>query len=209
MKCQVKICGITREEDALAAAELGAGLLGFNFWPKSRRYCPPKTALAIRRRLPQSVQVVGVFVNAPREELIQVCDQVGLDVLQLHGDESPEDCANLPKPVVKAIRVTSDMDAKALSGWPVDALLFDSPTSEYGGAGVTFPWEQLAGLEIPRPFWLAGGLSTENVRAAVARLRPDVVDVASGVESAPGVKDRARMAEFIAAVKEEDFGNAA
>ncbi|HZY03634.1 MAG TPA: phosphoribosylanthranilate isomerase [Anaeromyxobacteraceae bacterium] len=199
---RVKICGVTRVEDALQAARLGADALGFNFWPGSKRFLHPAAARAIVDRLPPFVTPVGVFVNQPEEEMRRAAEESGVRVLQLHGDEPPGLCARLPLPVVKAVRVAAPLALTALEAYPVAAFLLDAPSAGWGGSGATFDWSLAEGLAGLRPIILAGGLTPENVAAAARRLRPYAVDVASGVESAPGVKDVARMARFIAAARE-------
>ena len=199
---RVKICGVTRLEDALLAARLGADALGFNFWPGSRRFLAPAAARAMVERLPPFVTPVGVFVNQPEEEILRAAGESGVRVVQLHGDEPPGLCARLPFPVVKAVRVATPLPLDALRAYPVAAFLLDAPSSGYGGSGVTFDWSLAEGVAGLAPVILAGGLDPENVAAAVRRVRPYAVDVASGVESAPGVKDAARVARFIAAVRE-------
>lgn len=199
---RVKICGLTRPEDAWAAARLGADAVGFNFWPGSTRYVPPEVARAMVDRLPPFVAPVGVFVNQTEEEIRTAAAASGVRVLQLHGDEGPDLCARMPLPVVKAIRVESARSLDALGAYQVAAFLLDAPSGGFGGSGSTFDWSLLEGVAELGPVVLAGGLTPENVAAAVRAVRPYAVDVASGVESAPGAKDVARMARFIAAVRE-------
>jgi phosphoribosylanthranilate isomerase len=199
---KVKICGITRLDDALAAVRLGADALGFNFWPRSKRYLPPGEARAIVRRLPSFVTAVGVFVDPTREEVLRAADQSGIAVAQLHGDEPPELCASLPLPVLKAIRVTGAHALSALASYEVQGFLLDTPTVGYGGSGQTFDWELAAEVARELPIVLAGGLGPENVAEAVRIVHPWAVDVASGVELAPGVKDPERMRLFIDRAKE-------
>ncbi len=199
---QVKICGITRAEDAVLAAELGTELIGFNFWPGSRRYCPPELAQQIAAQLPPRVKRVGVFVNEHRTRVDQVARQVGLDMVQLHGDERPEDCTGFAVPVVKALQVRDVPSLEFLRSWPVQALLLDTPSAGFGGSGRSFSWELVEGVSRELPVWLAGGLTPENVAAAIRAVRPQVVDVASGVEAALGIKDPDKLARFIAAARE-------
>src|SRR5262249_15443720 len=149
-------CGLTRTGDALLAAELGVELLGFNFWPGSKRYCPPQQARAIAEQLPSRVRLVGVFVDQPREHLAQVASLVGLHALQLHGDERREDCAGHALPVVKALPVREALAPESLDGWPVDALLLDTPSTGFGGSGRTFAWERAEGVSRRHTVWLAG-----------------------------------------------------
>jgi phosphoribosylanthranilate isomerase len=194
---RVKICGITRIEDGLAAARLGADWLGFNFWRRSRRYLAPAAAAPIIAALPPGVLPVGVFVDPTREELLAAIRTSGIRAVQLHGDEPPELCASLPVPVVKGIRVRDAHDLAALASYEVSGFLLDSATPGYGGSGTPFDWALAAEAAAAVPIWLAGGLTPENVGEAVRRVRPCGVDVASGVESAPGVKDLSRVEAFI------------
>jgi phosphoribosylanthranilate isomerase len=193
----VKICGITRLEDALAAAGLGADRLGFNFWPRSRRYLAPEAAAPMVAALPAGVLPVGVFVNPTLEELQRAVRLSGIRAVQLHGDEPPEFCAAVGLPVVKGIRVRDAHSLAALVAYEVSAFLLDSATPGYGGSGTGFDWALAAEAAASVPVWLAGGLTPENVAAAVSKVHPLGVDVASGVESAPGVKDPQLVEAFI------------
>jgi phosphoribosylanthranilate isomerase len=193
----VKICGITRLEDGLAAARLGADWLGFNFWPRSRRYLSPQVAASIIAALPPGVLPVGVFVDPTPEELFAAIRVSGVRAVQLHGDETPELCAAVKVPVVKGIRVRDSHALAALAAYEVSAFLLDSATPGYGGSGTPFDWSLAAEAAASVPLWLAGGLTPYNVAEAVRRVCPRGVDVASGVESAPGVKDLARVEAFI------------
>ena len=193
----VKICGVTRLEDALAAARLGADRVGFNFWPRSRRYVTPAAAAALVAALPPGVLAVGVFVDPTPEELQAAVRASGVRSVQLHGDEPPALCRAVALPVVKAIRVKGLGSLSALSAYPVSAFLLDSASPGYGGSGTAFDWALAAQAAARAPVWLAGGLTPSNVAEAVARVRPLGVDVASGVESAPGVKDAGLMEAFI------------
>jgi phosphoribosylanthranilate isomerase len=198
---RVKICGVTRLEDALLAARLGADALGFNFWPRSPRHLAPEAAAAIVRRLPPSVATFGVFVDPTREELLAALAVSGIGVVQLHGDEPPALCATLGVPVVKALRVRDRHDLARIASYDVRAFLLDSASAGYGGSGAAFDWDLAAGVAREVPVLLAGGLRPENVADAVRAVRPLGVDVASGVESAPGLKDAARMEAFIRRAK--------
>ena len=200
---KVKICGITRPEDALEAARLGADALGFNFWPGSKRYVAPADARAIVRRLPPFVTAVGVFVDAPREEILRAVAASGIQVAQLHGDEPPELCASLPLPVVKALRIANAHALAALAAYEVSGFLLDAPSAGYGGSGKTFDWSLATEAAAVVPVMLAGGLTPENVAEAIRAVRPWGVDVASGVERAPGVKDLAKLRRFIETAKKE------
>jgi phosphoribosylanthranilate isomerase len=194
---KVKICGITRLEDGVAVAGLGADALGFNFWPHSKRYLPPAAAAPIVAALPPGVLAVGVLVDPTREELLAAIAASGVHAVQLHGDEPPALCQGLPVPVVKGIRVADAHALAQLASYEVQAFLLDSATPGYGGSGVTVDWTLAAEAAASVPVWLAGGLTPDNVAEAVRRVRPLGVDVASGVEHAPGVKDLARVEAFI------------
>jgi len=201
-RVRIKICGVTRAEDALAAVRLGADALGFNFWPGSKRHVTPAVARGIIARLPPFVTAVGVFVNQLEGEMRAVAAEAGIQVFQLHGDEPPELCARLPLPVVKAIPVDQVRTLSRLLSYDVSAFLLDTPSRGYGGSGEPFDWSLAEGVSEVAPVILAGGLTPENVAAAVRAVRPYAVDVASGVESSPGVKDMDRMSRFFAAVRE-------
>lgn len=198
---RVKICGITRLEDALLAVRLGADALGFNFWPRSKRYLAPAAAAAIVARLPPRLATFGVFVDPSRAELEEALAVSGVGVAQLHGDEPPALCLGLPVPVVKALRVKTAHDLAGLASYEVRAFLLDSASAGYGGSGDAFDWSLATAVARELPVLLAGGLGPENVAEAVRTVRPLGVDVASGVESAPGIKDLERMTAFIARAK--------
>jgi phosphoribosylanthranilate isomerase len=204
----VKICGITSPEDASLAVESGADALGLVFWHMSPRRVDPARAADIVRGLPQSVLRVGVFVDAPREDMERIADAVGLDVLQLHGDEPPEALAGLPRPALKAVRVGPGFAAEEAAryrehaaGLVVDTRL-PGETQMPGGTGVPFDWSLVQGLAARVSFlMLAGGLSPANVAEAVRAVRPQAVDVSSGVEGLPGRKDPAKVRAFLEAAR--------
>ena len=207
----VKICGITREEDALLAAETGADAVGFVFYAMSPRRIEVARAREIVSVLPPFVLRVGVFVDAPRGEMARAADEVGLDILQLHGDESPEILANLPRRAIKAVRVGRGFDTEDAARWGarpagvvVDTRLVGE-TVMPGGTGVPFDWDLVHGLRERVPFlMLAGGLSPENVAAAIGKVSPHAVDVSSAVERLPGQKDPDKVRAFVGAVREAD-----
>jgi phosphoribosylanthranilate isomerase len=210
VRTRVKICGVTRVEDAEVVASAGADFMGLNFWSGSKRCVGVDAAreLAAAARAIASVAIVGVFVNAPIDEVVGIADSVELDVIQLHGDESQQAAASIgartQRWLWKAIGVPAgeELDLEALDRWPADALLLDAATPQRGGSGVTIDWATAAHAARRRRVVLAGGLTPENVTAAVRAVAPWGVDVASGVERAPGVKDAVRVAAFVAAARE-------
>ena len=206
MRTRIKVCGITRADDALRAVELGVDALGFVFWPGSPRCVSPREAAAIAAALPPFVSTVGVFVNQPLDQIRAVADDVGLSALQLHGDEDVSACAGLPRPCIKAVGVGAPFDAEALAGWPQDVwpLLDAHDPDRRGGTGRTIDWDVAAALARARRVILAGGLDASNVRRAIARVRPFAVDVSSGVEREPGVKDPGRLRAFVESVAAAD-----
>ncbi|HEY8514978.1 MAG TPA: phosphoribosylanthranilate isomerase [Candidatus Binatia bacterium] len=195
---RVKICGVTSSADARAAVEAGADMVGLNFYPRSKRYVTRERAREIVAELPPEVWRVGVFVNAARDEIERLRDELELDAIQLHGDEEPEVAQGLGCTVIRALRLRGPDDAaRALDRWPVDYLLCEGDAgASYGGAGASFDWAWARAVP-PARLFVAGGLTPENVADAVRALRPFAVDVASGVESAPGVKDHSRMAALV------------
>jgi len=204
-KVKVKICGITNWTDARRAVEAGATFLGFNFYPPSPRYIKPAAARRIVRRLPERISVVGVFVNETEENMLSTAREVGLDYLQLHGDESPEVVGRLKRkvPVIKAIRVRDTFRSTQLASYNrASALLLDGFDSrQYGGTGKSFNWHLARGANRGTRIFLAGGLTPENVAAAIRTTNPYAVDVCSGVEARPGRKDPARLIALMWAVK--------
>ncbi len=207
MPIWVKICGITRNEDGLAALELGADALGFNFYPRSRRYLDLGTARTLVAGLPPFGLRVGVFVDPSFETVMEVARSIRLDTIQLHGKETPEfaeDLRNEGLRVWKAVRVTGKKALQGFEDYPCDALLLDAyDSSSPGGTGKSFDWSLLSGWKAPHPWILSGGLTPETVADAVLRLSPQGVDAASGVESAPGIKDHDLMRAFILRAKQE------
>lgn len=193
-----KICGITRLTDALHAVQHGATALGFVFWPRSPRYLAPERAAEIVGELPDIVTVVGVFVNQPVDEIGRIAAAAGITAIQLHGDEPPAYASALAWPVWRAVSLTA-MNG-TLAGWPADTtVLLDAHDPERrGGTGCRIDWRGAADIAKRRRVVLAGGLTPENVQEAIETVRPFGVDVSSGVEEAPGVKDFDKVARFLA-----------
>ena len=220
---RIKICGVTTAADARAAAAAGADAIGLNFYPGSTRYLPPEAAKEVAAAIPPGVLKVGVFVNADPEFICREFDRLRLDLIQLSGDESPEYLQRVGRrPAIKVIRphgpgqraVSNNMmeflqSASGLGCLPASVLVDTYDRGQYGGTGRSLDWLQLAGtfslyartagrfFQSPPPLALAGGLTPQNVLYAVETVRPSAVDVASGVESSPGVKDPKRMQEFV------------
>jgi phosphoribosylanthranilate isomerase len=197
----VKICGITTAEDACAAVECGASAVGFVFWPASPRYLEPDRARAIIATLPSSVAAVGVFVNQPASYVNAVADLAKLAAVQLHGDETPAFAAEMTRPVIKAVSV--DGDAPEVAEWPERVMLLADAKDPVrrGGTGIRADWLAAAAVARGRRLLLAGGLTPENVAEAIAQVRPFGIDVSSGVEVRPGVKDRGRLEALFDAMR--------
>lgn len=203
-RTRIKMCGTTRLEDALAAVSYGVDALGFIFYAKSPRYIPLEQAAEIIKELPPLVNRVGVFVNASIEE-VTVAAGVGLSYLQLHGNESPEYCRDIRKQlpfhgIIKAFRVGEESRPEDFTPYNecVDAFLLDTYVQgASGGTGKVFDWSIIESLKLQRPLFLAGGLSSENVVSAISKVRPFAVDINSGVESYPGIKDHVRLVNLL------------
>jgi phosphoribosylanthranilate isomerase len=199
---KVKFCGITRLEDAEHAAHLGAWAIGLQHWEGSPRRCDAPTAIAIAAAVRRRLHVVGVFVNPSLDEVSRAAEDESLAIVQLHGDEGPEFAREVARrtgcKVIKAVRVRSAAEVRAAEAFRTNYHLFDAHRPGVpGGTGESFDWELLAGRRSEIPMLLAGGLTPENVADAIGAVDPFAVDVASGVESQPGVKDHARMRSFI------------
>jgi phosphoribosylanthranilate isomerase len=196
----IKICGVTTPADAVMAAGAGATAIGVNLWPGSKRFAGTAAA-AIVAAIPAGVLKVGVFVNATPAEVQRALDTLGLDRVQLHGDERAEDFAAFERSrLIRAVRVRDETSLQEPDQWGPVVRLYDAFVDGFGGGGQPAPWGPIS-RQGQRPLWLAGGLTPDNVAAAIAATRPDGVDVASGVEEAPGRKSSARVAAFIAAAR--------
>jgi len=194
------MCGITSLGDARVCLEAGADVLGFNFWPGSKRHVPVSRAATIVESLPASILRVGVFVRATPEEVRRTVAAVGLGAVQLHGDEDPSDYVAAGVPLWQVLRIETSLPDKVSER--ASELLLDARVEGFGGSGRSFDWSLgREALRFGLPYWLAGGLTPLNVAEAVRRATPSGVDVASGVESSPGVKDPQRVRAFVAAVR--------
>lgn len=191
---KVKICGITNYEDATAAIDMGADLLGFNFYPKSPRYVPVEKVVEIINRLPAFIDIAGVFVNAPFDQIRETIGECELNWIQLHGDEDPEFCSSflsLNVRTMKALRVKEQKDIEKAEKYFTDAILLDAFDPEkYGGTGLTFDWNIVGNID--KRIFLAGGINPDNVVSAV-ELGVYGIDICSGIESRPGKKDHKKM----------------
>jgi phosphoribosylanthranilate isomerase len=201
---KVKVCGITNYEDAAMIVDQGADALGFNFFPQSPRYVDPADARSIIRRIPPFVVSVGLFVNVAEPSRVSaIAHAAGVQVLQLHGDETPEYCRDLEDwPLIKALRIGESGILEDLEEYPVQAFLLDvRDDTLFGGTGKSFDWELARNIKHIRPIILAGGLTVDNVQKAIQTVDPYAVDVCSGVESAPRKKSAQKVIEFMNEVR--------
>jgi phosphoribosylanthranilate isomerase len=216
MVTRIKICGLTRVEDVQTALQLNVHAVGFVFYPDSPRYVNPEQASKLIKAIPAFVTTVGLFVNATAEDVASVLSQASVNILQFHGDETPEQCHTIANSVqkqfIRALRVKPDMtgddllqceaDYRRASPW-FSGLLLDTYVDSFGGSGKVFDWSIIP-KELAHRVVLSGGLTAQNVSGAVSRLRPGAVDVSSGVEQAKGIKDPAKMQAFVRAVQLAD-----
>jgi len=205
MRTRVKICGITRPEDAQVAADLGADAIGLVFYTKSPRYVEASLAAEIISAIPPFITTVALFLDARQDFIQQVLNTAPVDLLQFHGDECPADCGTFGRPYIKAIGMKGGVNAQAYADTYPDAqgfLLDSHAVGEAGGTGQRFDWSSVP--ELNKPVILAGGLRPDNAAEAVNLARPYALDISSGVESSPGIKDKDMMQEFISEVKKAD-----
>ena len=203
---QVKICGITNKEDARCAAKLGAAALGFIFYPASPRYITPEAVQKIASVLPDELVKVGVFVNESVTEVKRIVEYCGLDMIQLHGDESPAYCREFPaSQVIKAVQLKNDDDFNQASGYDVAAIFVDSRHAGlYGGTGKKANWELACRIKNKKPLILSGGLNEGNIAEAIKAVTPNALDINSGVELRPGKKDHAKLARIFDIIQHAD-----
>ena len=198
LQIKVKICGMTQLKDALFAVEQGVDAVGFIFYKKSPRAVTMKTVREIIKKLPPLVETVGVFVNESAERVNKMADYCGLDLVQLHGEESPAFCRKIRRRVIKAFRVKDLQSIKQLAKFPVSGFLLDTFSDNlHGGTGKTFDWNLALPAKKIGPVILAGGLTPSNIRQAVRQVRPYGVDVCSGVEKSSGIKDLEKVRVFL------------
>ena len=199
---QVKICGITSFNDAIIAVNCGASALGFIFYEKSPRYINPEILKTWISNVPSSVKKVGVFVNKDVDKVNKIAEELNLGMVQLHGDESPEYCNQMIKPVIKVFRVNNKFDSIMLNNYQVATFLFDTYNKEnHGGTGESFDWQSILQLNTEIPVILSGGLNADNVLEGIEVVKPSAVDVNSGVEAAPGKKDEEKIKNLFTILK--------
>jgi phosphoribosylanthranilate isomerase len=201
MRCFVKVCGVRTLEDALGCGQAGVDLIGFNFWPGSKRFVSVEVAARIADRLPPGLRTVGVFVNPSEADVQRAFASGAVDLVQLHGDESPEFCRRFAGRFWKALRLTDEGSLALLDDYTSEVILVDAEAPGWGGSGRRAPVELAQKAAARRRVMLAGGLTPENVAEAVRAVQPWGVDVASGVERAPGVKDPGKVMAFVKAVR--------
>lgn len=198
-RVKVKICGLTNVNDALDAVELGADFLGFNFYPASPRFIEPEAAQKVLEEIPDNVPTVGVFVNTAIPDVVDLAIALRLDYLQFHGDETPEQLNALGRPWIKAFRLKGIEDVEAIPAYHCEWILLDAYSeTAYGGTGMTAPWDLVHEAQtFEKKIFLAGGINPDNVEMAIQTVQPFAIDVASGVESSPGIKDRGKIETLI------------
>ena len=198
----VKICGITSFNDAIMAANYGASALGFIFYEKSPRYINPEILKTWISNVPSSVKKVGVFVNKDVDKVNKIAEELNLEMVQLHGDESPGYCSQMIRPVIKVFRVNNNFDSIMLKNYQVATFLFDTYNKEnHGGTGESFDWQSILQLNTETPVILSGGLNADNVLEGIEVVKPSAVDVNSGVEVAPGKKDEGKIKNLFTILK--------
>jgi len=199
----VKICGITSCEDAEIAVNYGASAIGMIFYEGSPRYIDPDKAEELISAIPKRVKKVGVFVNEQQKNIKAIVGELNLDYIQLHGDESPEYCDKMIKPVIKAFRIGTDFDSALLGNFQVHAFLFDTfQKGKHGGTGRSFNWGLISGLKTDTHIILSGGLNHGNINEGIETVQPSAVDISSGVESEPGIKDKVKVEKLFNTIEQ-------
>ena len=202
---KVKICGITNYKDAAKSLDYGADALGFIFYEKSKRYINPKEAAKIIKELPPFLTKVAVFVDSSFRQINKITSELSINTVQLHGNETPEFCAKFKQTVIKALRIRTSVNLQEVDSFPAQAILFDTfSETEFGGTGKSFDWNILKNLRTDKKIILSGGLNPDSIEQAIKTVRPYAVDVSSGVEKSPGIKDHTKIKKFIEAVKNAD-----
>jgi len=202
---KIKICGITNFRDAAKSLDCGADSLGFIFYEKSKRYISPSEAEKIIKELPLFVTKVAVFVDCPFRQITKITNKLFINAIQLHGSETPEFCARFSYPVIKALKIKDSIDILQVNSFTTQTILFDTYSeTDYGGTGKSFNWKVLEKLNTDKKIILSGGLNPGNIEKAITTVRPYAVDVSSGVEKSPGIKDHKKIKKFIEAVKNAD-----
>ena len=202
----VKICGITTYEDAEIAVNYGASAIGMIFYKGSPRNIYPDKVEVWISSIPEKVKKVGVFVNEKQKNIKTIVEKLNLDYIQLHGDESPEYCEKMIRPVIKAFRVGTDFDPAVLGNFQVHAFLFDTyQKGKPGGTGISLNWGLISNLKTNTPIILSGGLNPDNINEGIETVQPSAVDVNSGVESEPGVKDKVRVEKLFNTLGNTDY----
>ena len=202
----VKICGITSYKDAEIAVNYGASAIGLIFYRNSPRYIDPRKVEKWISAIPVNVKKVGVFVNEKRKYIKTIAEELNLDYIQLHGDESPEYCNKMIKPVIKAFRIGPNFDPTVLNNFQVHVFLFDTyEKSKSGGTGKSFNWNLISDLKTDTPFILSGGLNSENIIKGIEIVQPAAVDVNSGVELKPGIKDKMKVEKLFKAIETSNY----
>ena len=202
----VKICGITTYEDAEIAVNYGASAIGMIFYEGSPRYIYPEKVEKWISVIPAKIKKVGVFVNEKQKNIKTIVEKLNLDYIQLHGDESPEYCNKMIRPVIKAFRVGTDFDSVVLGNFQVHAFLFDTyQIGKPGGTGRSFNWGLISGLKTDTPIILSGGLNPDNINEGIETVQPSAVDVNSGVESEPGIKDKVELEKLFNTIENSNY----
>ena len=199
----VKICGITTCEDAEIAVNYGASAIGMIFYEGSPRYIYPEKAKEWISAIPEKMKKVGVFVNEKRKNIKTIVEKLNLDYIQLHGDESPEYCDNMIRPIIKAFHMGTDFDPAVLGNFQVHAFLFDTyQKDKCGGTGRSFNWDLISDLKMDTPIILSGGLNPDNINEGIETVQPSAVDISSGVESEPGIKDKVKVEKLFNTIEQ-------